>query len=253
MRVDRLSGSVIPSPSARRLVDGARRSTIAGHRGEAGVSGTPPDALRLRLRLRRVAGIHCEDTVDFAQYLNKGKYGFPKKGVVGVESDWLDFGELDVPNGQLWLGDATVTDREEGCTVKLQPGRYVLQLKGMDFKGVRAVSRVRVAPRGDKSPGLGARIGEAVTDSSVIAIVDIDALDAAVTEQDTEEFERDIQETTSPPGTTISSFTYGDRSFDIAMIVSGLGDGAYAVFGLEAAGKTAGVEVEFLPAGYKMP
>jgi hypothetical protein len=190
--------------------------------------------------------------MDFEKYFSKGKYAFPKKGVVGAESDWLKFGELDVPRGRLWLGDAAVTARDEGCSAKLDPGRYVVQLKGMDFKGVRVVSRARVIPGPDGPLAPGPRLGEAITDSAMIAICDIDALEAAVTKEYADEYERDVQEGMSPPGTTISTFSYGPRSFDVAWILSGLGDGAYPVFALKLSRKTVGVEVEFLPKGYKM-
>lgn len=190
--------------------------------------------------------------MDFVKYFSKGKYGFPKPGLVGVESDWLQFGELDVPRGRLWLGDAAVTARDEGVSTKVKPGRYVVELKGMDFKGVRVVSRARVIPGMDRSFAVGARLGEAITDSAMIAICDIDALEAAVTKEHIDEYERDVREGMSPPGTVISTFAYGERSFDVAWIMSGLGDGGYDVFALKTSGKTVGVEVEFLPPGYRV-
>jgi hypothetical protein len=120
----------------------------------------------------------------------------------------------------------------------------------MDFKGVRVISRVRVFGPNARKLTLGVRQGEAITDSAMIGICDIRALDAAVTKKHMEEFEKDVRDATSPPSTCIEKFLYGKKSFDVAHILSGIGDGAYDVYALESAGKVTGVEVEFLPSGY---
>ena len=185
-----------------------------------------------------------------SDYLSKSKYGFPKKGIKGVESDWLEFGDVEIPVGSLWVGDVTVLRSTEGRTVKVPPGRCVVQLKGMDFKGVRTFSRVRAFAAGSDRFTLGAEIGEAITDSSMIGICDIAAVEAAVIKRHMAEFENDLREATDEPGTAIETFAYGKKSFMLAYILSGLGDGAFPIYSLEAAGKIVGVEVQFLPSDY---
>jgi hypothetical protein len=185
-----------------------------------------------------------------SDYLSKSKYGFPKKGVKGVESDWLEFGEVDIPTGSLWIGDATVLNSTEGRTVKVPPGRYVVQLKGMDFKGVRTFSRVRAFAVNCERFSQGDEIGEVITDSSMIGICDIAAVDAAVTKRYMAEFENDLREATAEPGSAIDTFAYGKKNFMLAYVPSGLGDGAFPVYSLEASGGAVGVEVEFLPSDY---
>jgi hypothetical protein len=188
--------------------------------------------------------------MKLADYLNKSKYGFPKKGDAGIESDWMEFGDLDVPLGLLWIGDASVMDASESCTVEVPPGTYQVELKGMDFKGVRVISRVRVFGSNAPKWTLGARQGEAITDCGMIGICDMRALEAAVTKRHAKEFEKDVREATVPPSTCIEKFLYGKKSFDIARVLSGIGDGGYDVYALESTGKVIGVEVEFLPHDY---
>jgi len=188
--------------------------------------------------------------MKLSDYLNKSKYGFPKKGVAGIESDWMEFGNLKVPFGLLWIGDATVLNATEGCTVEVPPNTYRVELKGMDFKGVRVIARVRVFVSNADELTLGARQGEAITDSAMIGICDMRALQRAVTKKHIAEFKKDLREATAQPSTCIETFLYGKNSFDLAYILSGIGDGAYDVYALQSTGKIAGVEVEFLPRGY---
>src|SRR5688572_1717345 len=128
--------------------------------------------------------------MNFYDYLEKSKYGFPQNGVAGIQSDWMEFGDLEVPFGLLWIGDATVLNATEGCTIAVPPDTYRVELKGMDFKGVRVISRVRVFGSNERKLSLGARQGEAITDSSMIGICDMRALTAAVTKRHMKEFER---------------------------------------------------------------
>ena len=188
--------------------------------------------------------------MDFMEYFGSAKRAQPRSGVRGVESDWLKFGPLNLPNGSLWVGDARVTDREEGMTTRLDPGRYDVQLKGMDFEGVRLISRVRLVPKPLKSIRLGERLGSVITDHATVGFCDIDALEAAVPAQFLEEYDKELGESISG-GSSITGFTYGGGpAFYLAYVESGLGDGEFEVFGLHLKDKLIGVEVEFLPPGY---
>ena len=94
------------------------------------------------------------------------------------------------------------------------------------------------------------RLGEAITDTGQVAICDIRALEQAVTKPHEAEFNSDILEETRVAGMSVTTFSYGGRSVDIAFSESGFGDGAFHVYPLEAAGKLVGAEVEFLPVNY---
>lgn len=64
--------------------------------------------------------------MKLVDYLKKDKQSFPPVGSVGVESDWMDAGELEITKGTLWAGDPIVCDADEGCLVKKVPnGVYV--------------------------------------------------------------------------------------------------------------------------------
>jgi hypothetical protein len=181
----------------------------------------------------------------------EGKFNFPEAGHVGVESDWLDFGDLKVPQGKLWIGDASVPTAEEGCIVNVPAGVYRVDLKGMDFNGARVPSRVRVVKKGAKF-AVGPKQGEAITDTAQVGICDIAEMDAVVTKKNMKEFESDLQAQISESPMSICQFVYGKSRFHMAFVPSGFSDGAYDVFALLSGGKIVGIETEFLRPGYKM-
>ena len=186
------------------------------------------------------------------EYFAKSKGDWPKKGVKGVESDWMDVGELEIPHGSLWAGDPWNGNREDGCVVKVPKGTYHLSIKGIDFKGHRRTSRCRLILDGAKSAKPGKSAGEASVDVGVIGLVDMDAFEKAVTETFVDEYMTDIQNATEEPGVGIIAMDYGGKGFQMALMPPGLGDGGYDVFPLKSGTKTVGIEVEFLPNGFSI-
>ena len=75
-------------------------------------------------------------------------------------AEWIAVAELEVVSGCVWAGDPLCMNEEDGCSVKLPAGTYVLAAQGMDFGGFRVVGRVRVFPKNMREDRL--KIGPAI-------------------------------------------------------------------------------------------
>jgi len=177
------------------------------------------------------------------------------RGSVGVESDWLAFCTIKVPNGAVWAGDAgfswTEATEGEGCVVDVPAGTYRVEAKGMDFGGVKLVSRLRACLNRVKSPLLGEEIDTAGTDSAQIGVCDPWALKAAFEAVcgDDEDKALDLLKRQLHSA-------YGiirpdpDGEGTVAFVPSGFGDGSGPVFELLSRSKRrVGIELEFIAAG----
>ena len=190
--------------------------------------------------------------MEFGQYFRRSKGSFPAVGVVGVESDWMDVGEMQVASGTLWAGDPYLMDNRRPKPVDVPKGTYRVQIKGADFKGHRRTAAVRVWRKGPAEPGRAPRALKTITDCGWIGVCDFAAYRKAVPVKRAEEFARDIIAATQGEGIGILHFDYGAAGFDMSLQPSGLGDGTFALYPLLVRGKPAGVEVEFLPAGFRL-
>ena len=168
-------------------------------------------------------------------------------GVVGEEGGWLAVGLLEVPKGRLLAVDVCMFNEEDGATVDVPPGTYVVEGRAMDFEGHLRVSRMRAYLRGT-NPALGDAVGEAGTDSGMIAIGDIADIDGRVAGNDTETFAEMLFEVTVEGG-EVQSLDVNGHTVTYAVCESGFGDGGYPVFALVDGGRTVGVEVEFIAPG----
>jgi hypothetical protein len=186
------------------------------------------------------------------QYWAKSKGTFPKVGVVGVESEWMEVGTIQVPDGMLWAGDPHLMDGRASGMVKVPKGPHRVEIKGMDFKGHRRTARVRVFLKGRSKATLGKACGETFTDSAWVGVCDYPAYKKAVTPKREEEYEKDILAITKEQGIGITAFEFGGKRFDMTLMPSGLGDGTFTIYPLKHKGKTVGMEVEFLPPGFKV-
>src|SRR5438105_8771242 len=118
--------------------------------------------------------------MDLAEYLRKNKQSDPPVGTVGLESDWMDAGTVEVTSGSLWAGDPFVCNAEAGCVARVPAGVYALEAKAMDFAGRKRVSRLRAYLRGSLAAVPGKKVGETLTDTGLMAVCDIVALDKAI-------------------------------------------------------------------------
>jgi hypothetical protein len=186
--------------------------------------------------------------VTLADFLKENNSGDPPGGTVGVESDWLDVGTLQVTTGSLWAGDPYVCNANCGCLVKVPAGTYVLMAKAMDFAGRKRVSRLRVLLQTAGKPVLGKKVGEADIDTARMAVCDIAAVDDAIGD-DHGRFDE-----------LITQHEYGEcgvvefrmkKPIAMPYVDTGFGDGSYPVFELRSRWRRVGTEMEFLPAGFK--
>jgi hypothetical protein len=185
--------------------------------------------------------------MNLADALNSNTEGMPPNGTSGHESDWLSFCSLEVPTGSLWAGDPNIVNRDDGCVVKVPAGTYVLEAKVMDFAGHKKISRVRAILSGTLEPRLGKEIGEAGTDSALIGLCDIGALETAVS-RDHEKFQQAIKDHPGAYFGIIRINIHGQ--VEIPFVSSGLGDGTGPVAELKANRRRIGIELEFIAADH---
>jgi len=195
--------------------------------------------------------------MDPGQYFGKSKGDWPKTGVAGVESEWMDFGmDLPVPNGRVWAGDPWQVDKEQ-FSMNVPRGTYRVQVKGMDFKGHRRVARVRACVEGVERPTLGKACGETGTDVALVGLCDIVMFEKAVRAKHLKKYAKDIEAALEAGGPGGIQFDYHrpKKGEDVGLMLlmpSGLGDGEFAVYPLHKGKRTVGMEVEFLPPGFKL-
>ncbi|SRR5258708_792057 len=186
--------------------------------------------------------------MNLTDYLKRNKQSFPPIGTVGVESDWMDAGELTVTKGTLWAGDPFVVNAEDGCLVKKVPnGIYVLEARAMEFAGRKRVSRLRVYLKGAPDIKLGKKVGETLTDTGLVTVCDISAVDEAAG-GDYDGFNE-----------VVSQYSYkscGIIEFELKgpirlpYVETAFGDCDGPVFDLRSGKDRIGIELEFLPHGY---
>lgn len=185
------------------------------------------------------------------KYLKASKGAFPKAGVVGVESPWMDVCSLTITSGKMWVGDPMMVDPDYK-TVKTEKGEYTVEVKGMDFKGHRRISRARAYLGDPASLTLGKSVGMIPVDSALTAFTDITLAVKAIGDTHGDEYLADFESATGDGGIGLVVFEYAGNSFPMAIIPCGLGDGGYDVYPLCVGKKTVGVEVEFLAPGFKL-
>jgi len=112
--------------------------------------------------------------MNLKDYLSK-KAKPPK----GKTTDWLRFYAIEVTTGSLWAGDPHLANADDGCVVKVPPGRYAVEGIGLTLGRDRLVSRLRVRLESVKNPKLGKELGDTGTDSAMIGVCDIKAFDKA--------------------------------------------------------------------------
>lgn len=193
--------------------------------------------------------------MDIGQYFARSKGDFPKTGVKGVESAWMDYETLTVPNGRLWVGDPWQVD-ETQCSVDVAPGMYRVQVMGMDFKGHRRVARMRACLNSVARPVRGKACGQTGTDVAVVGLCDIGTFEEDVRRRHLRKYGKDIEAALDAGGIGCIQFDYGRKSGEsfgrMALLPSGLGDGAFEVYPLRSGRRVVGLEVVFLPPGFKL-
>jgi hypothetical protein len=182
-------------------------------------------------------------------YLANNRHDDPPEGTVGMESDWLPFTTLNVTTGSVWAGDPWIANAEDGLVVRLPLGTYQLEAKVMDFAGRKRISRLRACLESAKAPVLGKEIGETGTDSAKMVVCDMGTLEASIGADD--DRYRDL----------VMKHEYKDcgciqfrmkKPIVLPYVSTGFGDGGAPVFVLKSGRRRVGLELEFLPPGYKV-
>jgi hypothetical protein len=181
------------------------------------------------------------------EYLKKNRHSDPPVGTVGVESDWMELGTLEVTTGSLWAGDPFVCNAEDGCVVKVPPGLHAVEAKAMDFAGRKRVSRLRVLRQGTQEPVVGEVVGETLTDTGLMAVCDIDALNEAIGGDDDRFNDLVTQRDYKDCG--IVQFRM-KGPIAIPYVAPAFGDCDAPVFELKSGSERVGMELEFLAPGY---
>lgn len=105
-------------------------------------------------------------------YFSRKSRGTPEKGALGKPSQWLEFVELELKGAKCLVADAAFMPEEsEGVVVELAPGRYQIELKGLDFRGDKRVSLLRLLLPGSR-PARGQKLGETWTDTARTGVCD---------------------------------------------------------------------------------
>ena len=87
-------------------------------------------------------------------------------------ASWLPFSSLEAVTGALWAGDPYLANEEDGCIVKVPPGKYLVEVVDLALAPGRAVSKLRVRLETEANPVVGDQLGEAGTDSAMIGVCD---------------------------------------------------------------------------------
>lgn len=105
---------------------------------------------------------------------------WPMPGTASRDVGWFDVTELELPSGQLWVGDPGFSwaelDGGDGNRIALDPGRYAVRAFVMAFGEGNLVARLRVCAIGTDEPKLGAELTQAGTDSAAIGVCDAEAM-----------------------------------------------------------------------------
>ena len=181
------------------------------------------------------------------EYLKKNRQSDPPVGTPGVESDWMEVGTLEVTTGSLWAGDPFVCNAEDGCVAKVPAGLYALEAKAMDFAARKRVSRLRVYLRGAREPVVGKKMGTTLTDTGMMAVCDIDALDKAVG-GDYDRFNDLVTQRDYKDCGIVQIQMKGP--IVIHYVSTGFGDCDAPVYELKSGRTRIGMELEFLAPGY---
>jgi len=94
--------------------------------------------------------------------------------------------------------------------------------------------------------------GEVGTDCGLLGIYDSAAFRKIVGRKHIKPYGDDVVAATMDQIVGCVRLKYAGKTFELAFLPSGLGDGTFAVYPLECEAKTIGVEVEMLRPGFKV-
>lgn len=160
----------------------------------------------------------------------------------GAMLDWHTFHTLNIKAGKLWAGDPHLPNADDGLTVKVPSGKYVVECDGLPHR-CQAVSKLRVRLVSAKCPERGRKLGETGTDSATIGLCEIAAFEAAYKQKGgADQVQKAIESQTKPFGViTVPGFPDAIMPF----VPTG-SDGSGPVFALMSGPKRVGIELNFV-------
>lgn len=182
--------------------------------------------------------------MSLQKYLNKSTNKFPQKIGKGIPSEWMPVGTVNITQGSLWAGDPYVCNEEDGFIVNVPNGKYTIEAQGFDFEGYRVIGRARARLTLESDFTHCKKAGKTGTDSAIIAICDMKALDIAIAGDD-DGFQEKIM--------NINYKQFGridfrmDDDIELVYVQSGFGDGVGQVYKLLEGDTCVGIELDFLP------
>ena len=170
------------------------------------------------------------------------------EGAAGVESDWLFHWQVDIQGERLQILDVAMAGNEdEGVSVAVAPGVYVVEARVMTYGIDRRISRVRVFANG-LSGVPGEQAGEVSVDLAAVAICDVDRLHAWA-QANEEDWQRWVEGLAYKHTASAGAYTCEPAGTIVPFLDTGFGDGTYPVFPLMRDGRVVGLEAVFLAPG----
>lgn len=184
-------------------------------------------------------------------YFRRKSKGTPQKGAVGEFTDWLEFCTFTLVGPKCLIVDANFGPADIGVLVKLSPGKYLVQVKGVDYGGDKRIARLRLLLPG-REPSLGARLGKTFTDTAMTGICDYKVFGEAWSDDNDASYEK------------VAAYWKDGQELGVAVldkkagavmpfVTSGFGDGTFPVYALVADGQRVGFEIEFIANGKPYP
>jgi len=190
--------------------------------------------------------------MTFEQYFAQRKTVGHEATEQGTTTEWMDFCHLDLQGPEFLIADASfLPSEEDGLLVKAPQGRYLLQVKAMEYGDDTRPSRLRAALLGT-TPQLGAKLGETWTDTATTGICDLRRFSAAWGDDDEASLAK-VEEAIS------AAEIFGIATIDAAagavapFLQSGFGDGTFPVYELVEGDRRVGFEIEFIEDGAPYP
>ena len=106
------------------------------------------------------------------------KAGLPIEQPKTPAGGWYPFHTLEIKAGQLWAGDPQLPNADDGLTVNVPAGKYVVECDGEPHR-CKAVSKLRVRLQEADDIKRGKKLGQTGTDSATIGVCEIDAFETA--------------------------------------------------------------------------
>lgn len=188
---------------------------------------------------------------ELREFLAEATIRQPKKGMVGLETDWKQLAELTLKGGKFLICDFQfVPSEEDGVSIQAAPGKYNVEAKAIDFDGDRRISRLRVY-RHDARPVLGKTIGETWTDTAYSAVCDFDYFSKEWDSLGEDAAGDKLQEEYGAENCGV--FRLSPNGSEVPFVSSGFGDGTFSIFELCDGEKRVGFEIEFIAASEGYP